>query len=341
MTITEKAELTGEGAPSLETEPVDAKDALQIFGGLLGLFALGAYTAQYWAIEEFYGQFDGLPPEYVGADKTVLLTRFSVTTFFLTVTLAVSLTPILLAYTAGEKAGRERPARTLLSPGRGEHGFVRRLLSRPRACRKLRRAASALPIGLWMGLCSTDLDPHTVYLFPFWMMVLLSWAIAGGILWMVRRISVIPARHKRWVTCLAVALLITAPAGFWTRDAMAYRGEQLAETGRVGAVEQWLGVRVQYVYAEFVHGEGLPKRQDGVYLHLGESGGVHVLYDCGDGRVQRVAAPQVQLTSRRDDRIAALVRTSCVRRLPTSVQRALVFGEGDVDAVRDGAAEGK
>ncbi|MEU1316168.1 hypothetical protein [Streptomyces tibetensis] len=324
MTITEKGRVTQEDVPSDESAPVEVKEALQTFGVLLGLLALGAYTAQYWGVEEFYRQLDGLPPEYTGVDKAVLLTRFAVTSFFLALTLALVVTPVLLAYTAKGRDVRERSARVRSGPEGGERGLVGRVLRHPR----LRGPAAALPIGLWMGLCSTDLDPHAVRLIPMWAVILLSWAFTGWLLWLVREVPLVPTRHKRWVTSLVIAILFTGPAGFWANDAMAYRGEQLAETGRVGSVEQWLGVRVQYVYAEFAKSEGLPQRQDGTYIHLGESGGVHVLFDCAAGSVLRVAAPQVQLTSRRDDRIAALVVTSCVRRIPLNEQRSLMFPGG-------------
>lgn len=116
--------------------------------------------------------------------------------------------------------------------------------------------------------------------------------------------------------CL-VALFITAFALWTVGDVMEERGARAARDGRLGFLEYALGIRTQYVRADFTDTDGLARRGEEPMLYLGQSGGVYVLFDCAASEVVRRPAAQVQLTSGVGDewdRLAVEAVRSCGRR---------------------------
>lgn len=113
--------------------------------------------------------------------------------------------------------------------------------------------------------------------------------------------------------CLIV-FFMTALCLISLGEEMEERGKQTAASARPGGLEYVLGVRPQYVRADFAEVSGSTEPTDGPMLYLGQSGGIHVLYDCASSKVIRKAAAQVQLTSQigpGQAPLAAEVQDSC------------------------------
>ncbi|WP_329280380.1 hypothetical protein [Streptomyces sp. NBC_00691] len=96
----------------------------------------------------------------------------------------------------------------------------------------------------------------------------------------------------------AIVFMLTGLCLMSLGHVMEQRGTGAAESAHVGRLEQLLGIRAQYVLADFSEVAGSPTPEDKLMLHLGQAGGIHVLYDCSSSAVIRKAAVQVQLTTR-------------------------------------------
>lgn len=99
-------------------------------------------------------------------------------------------------------------------------------------------------------------------------------------------------------------------------NAMERLGARAVESAQRDSLEYGIGVRPQYVRAEFAKTDGTPQHADGPMLYLGQAGGIQVLYDCATREVVRKPTTQVQLTSAvgsGEDRIAREVKSTCHR----------------------------
>lgn len=291
----------GERPPDGSAESVEpvGKDLLQIFATTMGLAGLAVYIIQYRALEAFYQSFDGLTPEQVGLDKATMLTRLSIWIFLLTLgggALCVFLA-VLHSFIDVDPQGGPR-----------------RLFQWLRRRSWWRTLVASVFVGAWLAVWSVSPAPGSP-LTPPWSVGLLGGLLAAPVVHLARQA---PRRHRRWLRSACMMLLLVVPPGLWADGAMSYRGDEVARTGKVGFLEQGLGVRAQYAYARFVRGAGLPEREDSPVLHLGEAGGIHALYNCKTGRVERVAAPHVQLDitvqGASSDRVDFAVQEACWRR---------------------------
>ncbi|MFE0175708.1 hypothetical protein ACFWZ2_25640 [Streptomyces sp. NPDC059002] len=265
-----------EELPAADSGEPAGKDLLQVFAATMGLAGLAVYIIQYRALEAFYQSFDGLTPEQVGLDKATMLTRLSIWIFLLTLMgggLCVFLA-VLQSFVSVDPQGQ-------LS--RSFHWLRRRSW--------WRTLVASVVVGAWLTVWSISPVPGSAAI-PPWLVGVMGGLFAAPVIHLARQA---PRRHRRWLRSACMMLLFVVPLGLWADGAMSYRGDEVARTGKVGFLEQGLGVRVQYAYARYVHGAGLPEREDSPVLHLGEAGGVHALYNCRTGQVERVAAPQVQL----------------------------------------------
>ncbi|MFG3285297.1 hypothetical protein [Streptomyces sp. NPDC048111] len=279
-------------AKSTPSTELEGKDALQMLGAVAALLCGLLYLIQYLAVEDFYRQFGRFSPEFAGMDQTVLLTRIGVVAFVLSWMVVVG---------AGVVAAVARAVRW------GVSGSV---TGNERLWVQARRLLPAGIAGVWLGLCTIDLDRGISTEVSLWAVMLVGAVSAAGAL---SGASLAPARYRRWARVLVMTLLIAMPAGAWADQAMAERGHRLAQTGQFGYVERVLGVRIQYVHADFTHADGQPDYKNGPYIHLGEAGGMVALYDCAHRQVHRVAVPQVRLTTDLDGRIRQAVVDACQR----------------------------
>ncbi|MCZ0975917.1 hypothetical protein O1L55_40960 [Streptomyces albulus] len=80
-------------------------------------------------------------------------------------------------------------------------------------------------------------------------------------------------------------------------NVMEHHGARAVESAQRGSLEYVIGVRPQFVRADFAKTDGAPQNADGPMLYLGQAGGIQVLYDCATREVVRKPSTQVQLTS--------------------------------------------
>lgn len=104
-----------------------------------------------------------------------------------------------------------------------------------------------------------------------------------------------PRRWRAAGEILIVLCLVLLGSSYALSNNMGQRGTEVMRTGQWGLREQFLGLRLQYVTAQFAQSPGLPKRTDFTGIYLGEANGTYVLYDCASAVVLQVSTAQVHL----------------------------------------------
>lgn len=274
------------------------KDALQAIVTVVGLSGVLLTGIQYWAVDRYLAQF-GVTPEEVGLDTAVLLTRVATALAFLGFLILPMLLfgPGVFAMGAAEGSNRRQASRFVLKTFRKHPG--------------LRTLALSALVGLgWTAMALFE-GPTALLAEGTWIVI---WA--GGSLVAAPALH-LAGKHRTLGPLLRLCLVVffmTALCLISLGDAMEKRGKQTVVSARLGSLEYVLGVRPQYVRADFAEVSGSTEPADGPMLYLGQAGGVHVLYDCASSRVIRKAAAQVQLTSQvgpGQERLAFEVQGSC------------------------------
>ncbi|MEU5303836.1 hypothetical protein ACH4YO_34315 [Streptomyces noursei] len=302
---TTETQIPGEHA---RTVP-NSRDALQAIVTTLGLLGLLLTAIQYWGVDRYFAQFD-VSPEEVGLDTTVLLTRVAtMLVIFGALVLPVLLfVPGVLALGADQASDRGRLASFLARAFRSRPG-VRTL------------ALSALVGFGWMVVSLVE-GPWVILSDGTWALIwiFLTVAVAPGLHLIGKPRTLGPLLRLCVVTFLVAGLCMLSVG-----DAMKRRGTQAVESAQRDPLTYFIGIRPQYVRANFAKTDGTPAHADGPMLYLGQAGGIQVLYDCATREVVRKPSTQVQLTSRVGsgrDGIAREVQATCHRRTqPATVSR--------------------
>ncbi|MFD8980080.1 hypothetical protein [Streptomyces sp. NPDC059564] len=286
-------------APPAETTRTPAKkDALQAIVTLLGLGGVILTGIQYWAVDRYLAQFD-VTPEEVGLDTSVLLTRAATVLVFLGFLIVPALLafPSLFSMGMTEGSDRSRLAAFLLRQFRQRPG--------------LRTLALSALVGLAWAAAALAESPTIMLREGLWVTMLV-----GGTLIAAPALH-IAGKHRTLGPLLRLCVIVFMMTGLCLMslgDVMEKRGARTAESAHLGRLERLLGIRAQYVRADFSEVAGSPTPEDGPMLHLGQAGGIHVLYDCSSSTVIRRAAVQVQLTTymgRSRDLLAYEAERSC------------------------------
>ncbi|MGW1712635.1 hypothetical protein [Streptomyces sp. NPDC002156] len=297
-----------DSAPPAE-RTAKGKDLLQIAAGLLSFTAVIVYGVQYLALERFYEVF-GITPEQAGIGKTEMLTRLTVWLALLA-SLVMVLLPLCnavgLLIVKGVLGEWWAPlCRWLFGcPDLRTRG----VLARP-AVRKWGSRTVLVGVGgAWAGMTLfLEPGPRSFALLPR----AEEWAIGALLMGMALTLAVHLPRRRRPLGEVFIAITLTVLAGSYSiSENMGERAEAVMRTGRWGFREQFIGLRLQYVKAEFVRSAGSPARTDFTGIYLGEASGVYALYDCAAGRVLRVSVAQVQLAHEADNSAIAGVRRNC------------------------------
>ncbi|MER7759959.1 hypothetical protein [Streptomyces sp. NPDC097619] len=287
--------------PTPETDVsrvLSKKDALQTVIAVLGLSGVLLTGIQYWSVDRYLAQF-GVTPEEVGLDTSVLLTRVATALAFLGFLMLPMLLfwPGVLTLGAAEGSNRQRASR-----------FVTESFKKHPGLRTL--ALSAL-VGLGWAVMALTEGPTALLTEGTWMVL---WA--GGTLLAAPALH-LAGKHRTLGPLLRLCLVVfflTALCLMSLGDAMETRGRQTIVSARLTSLEYMVGMRPQYVRADFAEVSGTAGPVDGPMLYLGQAGGVHVLYDCASSKVIRKAAAQVQVTSQvgpGQERLALEVQASC------------------------------
>ncbi|WP_327305459.1 hypothetical protein OG730_19690 [Streptomyces sp. NBC_01298] len=286
-------------APLAEpTRSPAAKDALQAIVTVLGLGGVILTGIQYWAVDRYLAQF-GVTPEEIGLDTSVLLTRAATALVFLGLLIVPALLALPSLFSMGMTEGSDR---------RRLAAFLSRQLRQRPGLRTL--ALSAL-VGVAWAAASLAESPIIMLREGLWVTML-----AAGTLMAAPALH-LAGKHKTLGPLLrlcVIAFMMTGLCLMSLGDVMEKRGMRTAESANLGWLEQLLGIRAQYVRADFSEVAGSPTPEDGPMLHLGQASGIHVLYDCSSSTVIRKAAVQVQLTTyigRSRDLLAHEVEDSC------------------------------
>ncbi|MFE2284582.1 hypothetical protein ACFXDJ_10455 [Streptomyces sp. NPDC059443] len=274
------------------------KDALQAIVTLLGLGGVILTGIQYWAVDRYLAQF-GVTPEEVGLDTSVLLTRAATVLVFLGLLIvpAVLALPSLFSMGMTEESDRRRLTAFLL----------RQFQQRP----GLRTLTLSVLVGSAWAAAAMAESPTTMLREGLWVTML-----AGGTLMAAPALH-LAGKHRTLGPLLRLCVIVFMVTGLCLMslgNVMEERGARAAESAHLGRLEQLLGIRAQYVQADFSEVAGSATPEDRPMLYLGQSGGIHVLYDCSSSTVIRKAAVQVQLTAatgRSRDLLAHEAERSC------------------------------
>lgn len=103
-----------------------------------------------------------------------------------------------------------------------------------------------------------------------------------------------PRRRKARELGIAVAVCVLA-FGYWLGNAMEERADHVRASKHAGLLEHLVGVRVDLVCVDLADTAGITDAGDFPGLHLGESGGVHTVYDISEQKKRRVPVAQARL----------------------------------------------
>ncbi|MER6911274.1 hypothetical protein ABT354_06335 [Streptomyces sp. NPDC000594] len=279
-------------------QPPGKKEALQAIATVLGLTGVLLTGIQYWAVDRFFAQFD-VTAEEVGLDTGVLLTRVATALVFMGAMVVPLLLfcPGVLAIGMTEDSNRGRAYRVVTDTLRN-HPWVRTL------------SLSALAGLGWAAIVILE-GPSAMLSEGTWAMV---WA-CGAIL--AAPALHLVGRHRTLGSLLRLCLVVFLVAGLCMillGNLTEKHGAQAATSARQNTWTYLLGIRLHYVQADFAKTAGSTSPPDGTMLYLGQSNGVHVLYDCATMAVVRKSATQVQLTNGIGpgrERLARSVADSC------------------------------
>ncbi|OCC10101.1 hypothetical protein A3Q37_03918 [Streptomyces sp. PTY087I2] len=257
------------------------RDALQTVVTVLGLAGVLLTGIQYWAVERYFAQF-GVAPEEVGLDTAVLLTRVATALVFLAFLLVPSMLflPGVLALGVEEGSRRRRVSRFMTKTFRDRPG--------------LHALALATLVGLGWAVLTVIQGPAALFSEGTWIAVWIGWTV------FLAPALHLAGRHRTHGGLLRSGLVLFLSAALCMLclgQAMQERGRRTVESARPGALEQVLGIRPHFVHADFAETAGSENPPDGPMLHLGQSNGIHVLYDCSTSQIVRKVGAQVQLTS--------------------------------------------
>ncbi|MFB7181812.1 hypothetical protein ACFCYI_29410 [Streptomyces sp. NPDC056257] len=268
-------------APAAETTRTPAKkDALQAIVTLLGLGGVILTGIQYWAVDRYLAPF-GVTPEEVGLDTSVLLTRAATVLVFL----GFLIVPALLAFPGLFSMG--------MTVGSDRSRFAEFLLRHFRQRPGLRTLTLSALVGLAWAAAATAESPTIMLRDGLWVMMLVAGTLVAA------PALHLAGKHRTLGPILRLCMIVFMMTGLCLMslgDVMEKRGAKTAESAHLGHVEQLLGIRTQYVRADFSEVAGSPTPKSGPMLHLGQANGVHILYDCSSSTVIRKAAVQVQVT---------------------------------------------
>ncbi|MEU9253863.1 hypothetical protein AB0D66_18645 [Streptomyces sp. NPDC048270] len=266
--------------PGGDSPVATRREYLQYAAAIGAVAALVLYGLQYWALERFYERF-GITPEQAGIGKTEMLTRLAVWLGFVGF-FAVLILPLMLALLELFTG--------MLVP-RSVSEFVRHRLA---SHAWFRRGVLVLATASWLALTAMRTAEDHLLGLPTAFEFVIALFYAGA--------AVAVARHRsprlRGVREIAITLALCVFAlGYWLGNAMGEEADHVRASGHVGLMEQFVGVRLQPVCADLADVPGLTDERDFRGLSIGESGGVHTLYDITRQRVFRVPAAQARLWS--------------------------------------------
>ncbi|MFB7630582.1 hypothetical protein ACFC0M_06495 [Streptomyces sp. NPDC056149] len=276
------------------------KDALQSIVTLLGLLGLLLTAIEYWAADRYFAQF-GVTPEEVGLDTTVLLTRVATMLVFF----GFLVVPILMFWPGVLILGVEPNS----SRGRLARFLARAFRDRP----GLRTLTLSALVGFGWVVVSLVEGPSVILSDNNWVLVwFMGTLIAAPGLHLIGRPRALGPLLRLCLVVFLVASFCMISLG----DTMERRGTRAVESAQTDSLAYAIGVRPQYVHADFPNASGTPKHADGPMLYLGQASGIQVLYDCATKEVIRKPSTQVQLTSSvgfGQDHMAWEVQATCHR----------------------------
>ncbi|MFD8105334.1 hypothetical protein [Streptomyces microflavus] len=269
---------------SARADPIDEapvttrREHVQYAAAIGAAVVLVLYGLQYYALESFYGRF-GITPEQLGIGKTELLTRLAVRLGFLGFLVALVL-PVMLAVVV-LVVGTFVP--------RGVSDFLRH---RSAAQAWFRRGLLVLGTAAWLALTTEEISEGHVFGPP---------TAFGFVIGLIYAAAVVAAAspgspRRRKARELGITLTVCVLAfGYWLGNAMEEGADHVRASGHAGLLAQLVGVRVDLVCVDLADTAGITDAGDFPGLHLGESGGVHTVYDISEQKKRRVPVAQTRL----------------------------------------------
>ncbi|MEW1925900.1 hypothetical protein [Streptomyces sp. NPDC088360] len=264
-------------------------------GAVFTTLALGLSVILYASVDGFYRQFEGMPLEWAGLDTPTLLWRAA------PMALMVS---FMLTVVSGLFA-----ALVMWLAQASTDGMLGRFVRFAQKHMWVRTALLALPSALMISLPAfgegqlvSDGTGAAMLLLFWWLL----FGLAVGVVPLV-----VPQRFHRPARGAVALVMALSISGLWAVGVMEERGARTVRTGQVGFAEQAIGLRFQYVRVTVAKMPGHATEEPFSALYLGESGGIHTLYDCGRGELRRLPVPSVRLAIDTNGRAAAAVQWAC------------------------------